>query len=560
MAGKMAKIQRIVLTGFSGTGKSTVARLIADSRGWEVADTDDDIERAFGVTIPEIFATHGETAFRAQERRLLLESLAREQIVIATGGGAVVDPAVWDETALGRPGTLVVALDARSGVMLARLQDQQQREGGRVERPLLAGSNPLERMSQLKQSRQAAYDRAGITLVVDAVPAESVAAEIVSLATPLNLETPTLRLTAPSGTSNIFIGSETRHALGPLARRAWPKAQRAWVITDVSVGAHHLAATTEALAREGLTVGTKSVAPGESSKSLTTVSEMYDWLLGAGIERGDLIIALGGGVIGDLAGFVAATVLRGVGLVQVPTSLLAMVDSSVGGKTGINHRTGKNLIGAFYQPPLVIIDPDFLRTLPPRELAAGWAEVLKHGIIQPSTPEGERGDLWTFYERNADRLLRLEEPALTYAIRRNVALKAAVVEADEREAGIRAYLNFGHTLGHAIEASAYRYLHGEAIAAGMRAATRIGVAMKTCGLDVVEAVDRLITRYGLGEPLEVDQQRAIFLLGSDKKRASGHLRWVLPLAAGGVCLRDDVPLEVVQDALSEVIRVAVEAS
>jgi 3-dehydroquinate synthetase len=170
-------------------------------------------------------------------------------------------------------------------------------------------------------------------------------------------------------------------------------------------------------------------------------------------------------------------VLRGVGLVQVPTTLLSAVDSSVGGKTGINHSAGKNLIGAFLQPPLVIIDPDLLRTAPPRELRSGWGEVIKHAFIQRSTPGGERNDLLTFLERNAANLMALAEPAISYAIWRNVALKAAVVQEDEREVGIRAYLNFGHTLGHAIEAADYHLLHGEAIAVGMCAAAALGAGM-----------------------------------------------------------------------------------
>ena len=232
------------------------------------------------------------------------------------------------------------------------------------------------------------------------------------------------------------------------------------------------------LRESGFSVSTHAVAPGEGSKSLATAGELYDWLLGGGVERGDVIVALGGGVVGDLAGFVAATVLRGIGLVQVPTSLLAAVDSSVGGKTGINHAAGKNLIGAFLQPPLVIVDTALLRTMPARELRSGWAEVVKHAVIQRSTPGGERGDLAEVLARNAARLSQLEEPATSYVVWRNIALKAAVVAADERETGIRAFLNFGHTLGHAIEAADYQLLHGEAVALGMRAASELGVLVR----------------------------------------------------------------------------------
>jgi 3-dehydroquinate synthase len=295
------------------------------------------------------------------------------------------------------------------------------------------------------------------------------------------------------------------------------------------------------------------VPAGESSKSWATAGDLIDWVLNGGIERGDIVLALGGGVVGDLAGFVAAIALRGVPLVQVPTSLLAMVDSSVGGKTGINHSTGKNLIGAFWQPPLVLIDPSLLKTLPDRELRSGWAEIVKHAFIQPSTPGGERADLTRFLERNLDALKRLDEPATTYLIRRNVALKAAVVESDERESGIRAYLNFGHTIGHAIEASGYRYLHGEAIAVGLRAAMRIGKEMGLAEASQEATLDRLLIGLGLPTTAEASEAEVLAKMTSDKKRAQGVQRWVLPTIAGGVELRSDVPDAAVRTALRTVL-------
>ena len=294
------------------------------------------------------------------------------------------------------------------------------------------------------------------------------------------------------------------------------------------------------------------MAPGEGSKSLATAGELYDWLLGSGVERGDVIVALGGGVVGDLAGFVAATVLRGIGLVQVPTSLLAAVDSSVGGKTGINHAAGKNLIGAFLQPSLVVVDTAMLRTMPAREGRSGWAEVVKHAVIQRSTPGGERGDLAEVLARNVERLLRLEEPATSYVVWRNIALKAAVVAADERETGIRAFLNFGHTLGHAIEAADYQLLHGEAVALGMRAASELGVLCGTCGRPEAESIGSLIDRFDLPSSAALQEGQVMALLGSDKKRVAGRQRYVLPVDGGGVIIRDDVTDDAVRKALATV--------
>lgn len=552
----MAAIDRIALIGFSGTGKTTVARLLAERLSWAVVDTDEEIERAAGESIPEIFFSRGEPAFREMERRVLLEALGRGQVVVATGGGAVVDPVVWNRDLLGNAETLVVALDVMPETTLSRLREQQAQEGGTVARPLLAGDEPLARITQLKSSRQSVYDRADVTLVVDRVSPAEVVAEIAALLPAAGDDRPTVCLDAPSGRSEIYIAPFTVERLGGLVRRRWPQAARCWVITDENVGRLHLSAVESRLQAAGLRVEARTVPPGEQSKRFDVAGSLLDWMLDGGVERTDVVVALGGGMVGDLAGFVAATCLRGIGLVQAPTTLLAMVDSSVGGKTAVNHRTGKNLIGSFYQPHLVVIDPRFLATLPERELVSGWAEVLKHGVIQASTPGGQRADLLTFYERNADGLTERSEPASTYAIRRNVALKAAVVEADEREADIRAFLNYGHTLGHAIEAAGYRYLHGEAIAAGMRAAGHIGRAMGTATGDSTNRFDALLAHYGLTVAVDVDPERTMTLVASDKKRAAGRTRWVLPLAAGGVTIRDDVPDAVVRDSLAAVLEPA----
>jgi shikimate kinase / 3-dehydroquinate synthase len=546
-------VERIVLIGFSGSGKSAVGALLARRLGWRPIDTDQQLERAFGRSIPRVFEEEGEASFRAAERQTLLAALAARQRVVACGGGAVADPALWTPEALLGAGTLVVALDASPETSLRRLVEQQARDGAATERPMLAGADPLTRIRALKASRQDTYDRAHLTLVVDRATPDVIAAEIATLpgvAAP-NLA-PGLELRAPSGSSAIFVLPGARAALAGLIRERWPTARRIWIVSDDHVGALHGSDTLAALRADGFAADLHAVAAGEGSKSLAGVGELYDWMLGGTAERSDVVVALGGGMVGDLAGFAAATTLRGLGLAQVPTSLLAMVDSSVGGKTGINHAAGKNLIGAFYQPPVVAIDPDFLQTLPPRELTSGWAEIVKHAIIQPSTPGGERADLARFLERNAVGLRALAEPAVSYLIRRNVALKAAVVEADEREAGIRAYLNFGHTLGHAIEAAGYALLHGEAVALGMRAATRIGAAIGTCDGALVERVDALLDAFGLPRTAPIDPELTLGLLGSDKKRAAGRLRWVLPLAEGGVELRDDVPMAAVEAALRAV--------
>ena len=546
----MGAWSRLVLLGFSGGGKSTVARLVAARLGWTAIDIDGLVESHFDLTVPEVFARHGEAAFRAAEREGLASALTGERVVVATGGGAACDDDAWSSSLLGRSGTLTVTLDADPAVLLGRLRAQADREGGAAGRPMLAGEDPLARIVALKAARQAWYDRAALTLVVDRVTAEEVAAEVARVTAG---EPARLVLAARSGTSEIVIGPGVATTAGGRVRTAFPAARRVWVITDEGVAPHALAPVEAGLAAAGLTVGSQVVAVGEGSKSLAGASGLWDWLLGNRVERGDVVVALGGGMVGDLAGFVAATTLRGLNLVQIPTSLLAMVDSSVGGKTGINHPAGKNLIGAFNQPGLVIIDPDLLATMPPRERRSGWAEIVKHAVIQPSTPGGEQADLTRVLARNRTALVAGAEPAMAYVIGRNVALKAAVVEADERETGIRAFLNLGHTIGHAIEAAGYTLLHGEAVAVGTRAAARLGHRLGTCDAATVAAIDDLLDAFDLPRTATADPDRVYDLIGSDKKRSAGQQSWVLPLATGGVVIRRDVPEPDIRAVIAEVV-------
>jgi 3-dehydroquinate synthase len=304
------------------------------------------------------------------------------------------------------------------------------------------------------------------------------------------------------------------------------------------------------LGRSGFQVFTAVVPAGEESKAMARAEKLYTAAIKAGLERGDMIVALGGGVVGDLAGFVAATYLRGVPFVQVPTTLLAQVDSSVGGKVAVNHPLGKNLIGAFYQPRLVWIDLAVLDTLPVREFLAGAAEVVKYSVIL-SEP------FFCYLEDNWTALLAGETAVLTRVVETCCSLKAGVVAEDERDEGIRAILNFGHTLGHALEAvTEYGYyLHGEAVLVGMSLATKIAVRKKHLNKDDAERILALLARAGFRQPpsgLRPEQvEKALWL---DKKREKGRLVFVLPVSIGKVERFTDVDSQTIREVLDEYLK------
>ena len=320
---------------------------------------------------------------------------------------------------------------------------------------------------------------------------------------------------------------------------------RVAVVTNDVVGPHYLAQLRRGLEQAGVAMVEIIVADGESHKNWETLKGILDRLLAQRCERKTTLIALGGGVIGDLTGFAAAIYLRGVPFIQVPTTLLAQVDSSVGGKTGINHPLGKNMIGAFYQPKLVLADTTTLKTLPERELAAGLAEVIKVGLSLDA-------QFFDWLEANMPRLVAREADALAYAIRRSCEIKADVVAGDEREAGARALLNLGHTFGHAIEAglSYGTWLHGEAVAAGTVLAARLSQRMGLFAPAEVARVEALLARAGL--PVRAPAlgvERYLDLMGSDKKVEAGKLRLILLRRIGEAFFTGEFPLDALRAVL-----------
>jgi shikimate kinase / 3-dehydroquinate synthase len=321
---------------------------------------------------------------------------------------------------------------------------------------------------------------------------------------------------------------------------------RVAIVTNRVVGPLYADGLFERLKQRGVNVTVAMLEDGESYKTWESLNVIYDTMLRARCDRRTTVIAVGGGVVGDVAGFAAATFMRGVPFIQVPTTLLAQVDSSVGGKTAINHPSGKNMIGAFYQPAMVLADIGTLKTLPDRELKAGLAEVIKHGAVRDAS-------FFEWLEANMDRLLARDPSALTHAVVRSIEIKAAVVSIDERETGPRALLNFGHTFGHAIEAGLGfgAWLHGEAVAAGMVMAADLSVRVGKLGAGEAMRIRRLIQRAGLpevGPNLGADQY--LDLMSVDKKVALGRLRFILLAGLGNGFIAESTPENLVRSTLA----------
>ncbi|MFM8526326.1 MAG: 3-dehydroquinate synthase [Cyanobacteriota bacterium] len=360
----------------------------------------------------------------------------------------------------------------------------------------------------------------------------------------------TLRVDLPRHGYPIVIGPGVLSALGShLIAQGFQPATRVMVVSNPVVEQHYGAAVLRSLAGSGFSAEMVVIEAGEDQKTPATVAQLHDAALKQKLERGSLIVALGGGVVGDMAGFAAATWLRGIAVVQVPTTLLAMVDAAIGGKTGVNHPGGKNLIGAFHQPRLVLSDPSTLNTLPEREFRAGMAEVIKYGVI---------GDATLFRDlESAPGLQNLEavgSDLLQGLLERSAAAKARVVAADELEGGLRAILNYGHTLGHVVETlCGYgTYLHGEAVAIGMLAAGELSLAMGLWDHSCQARQRALIASAGLPDRWpDLDPEAVLSCLQADKKVRDGRVRFVLPTAIGTVMIRDDVEPGQILGALSE---------
>ncbi len=530
----------IVLVGLMGAGKTSIGRRIAARLGLPFRDADAEIELAAGCTIPELFERFGEREFRDGERRVIRRLLAGEPLVLATGGGAYMDPETRGTV---RRDGICVWLRASLPVLLRRV-------AGRSHRPLLNDGDPADVLQRLMTVRHPVYAEADIVVDCGDESPEVTTGRVLDAITAWQ---PARRLSLALSTASydVVVGDGLLARAGALLAPVLPQ-KRAVVVTDDSVGPLHLATLMHGLAQTAIEATAITVKAGEASKNFATFAEVVDGLLDAGVERRTAVIALGGGVVGDLAGFAAAATLRGLPFVQIPTTLLSQVDSSVGGKTGINTRHGKNLMGAFHQPRMVIADTGVLATLPARELRAGYAEIVKAGLI---------GDpaFFNWCEANGAAVIAGDKVAQAEAILRACAFKAQVVGDDEREEKPndgRALLNLGHTFGHALEAElGYgNILHGEGVAVGIGLAFRLSADLGLC--DRADA-DRVIAHIdAVGLPAELHHlnrrfsaERLIGHMRRDKKARDGKLIFVLTRGIGRAFTKGDVAMEAVTDLL-----------
>ena len=518
-------MKHIFLYGPPGAGKSSVGKALAERLRLPFIDLDLEIEKSAGKTIPQIMNEQGEPAFRDLETETLKRIANESPRVIALGGGALLRE---ENRRYAEECGEVVFLETKIETLVERLRKEQD------QRPLLSG-NLEEKLRTLLEQRKGHYDsfairvsQSGSSIREFQKTPEQIALEIQQK---LNL----LGVHSADGNSyDVIVQSGGFNSLGDFMRER-KLGNPVTVIADETVANLYAEGALKSIEGAGNKVYVISFPAGENSKNIDTVMMLWREMLKIGLDRKSTVVALGGGVTGDLAGFAASTFMRGMNWVGVPTTLLAMVDSSLGGKTGFDLPEGKNLIGSFHSPKLVLADPRLLKTLPETELISGMAEVVKHGII--SDPE-----LFNLCGRGLDWIKdNLEE-----VVKRAMAVKIKIIEEDPYEKGIRASLNLGHTVGHAVElASHFQLRHGEAVAIGMVAEARLAERLAVADKGLSDAIAESLSALGLPIqiPKELPRGELIRAMRVDKKKSSGAIRFALPAEIGRVELVNVTDLE-----------------
>jgi shikimate kinase / 3-dehydroquinate synthase len=520
--------RNIVLTGFMGTGKTTVGRLLAEQLGFEFVDTDQLIEQRHG-TIAEIFRSRGEDAFRRIERDLAAELGEGERMVIATGGRLMLDPRnVASLSRNGRVFCLVATPD--------EIFDRITKDESGTERPLLSVADPRQRIVELLAERSPEYRRFA-QLTTDTVMAEAVAADLAALT---RSDPRRFAIDNPSGGYEFSVGAAVLPFVRQLARIEGPMV----IVTSPEVADLYLASCGEV----DLTV----TLSDERRKDLPAVQSVYDALLDANVDRSATIVSLGDSIVGDVAGFVAATYLRGLDLVHCPTDLISMIDTSIGGKVGLDVPHGKNLIGLYKQPHAVVADVATLQTLSRRQFASGMAEVVKHALIagSPLLDQLESGEWHGLSHEERDALGRLQT-----LVAQAIQVKIAIVQDDPFEESRRAVLNLGHTFAYAFEQTSGGALtHGEAVGVGLVAASRLSEQLGLASAGLADRVASLVGGVGLATslPAPIPLDVLVEAMHRDKKRKGGKLRFVVLRDVGDPAVTEDVPTAALSAVLAGV--------
>jgi 3-dehydroquinate synthase len=520
-------VSLVFLYGPPGSGKSTIGRLLAERLALPFVDLDQRVEKKAGMSIPEIFAKEDESGFRQLEQTELKELLNLKWGVIALGGGALIDPEIRACVEAAGP---ILCLMASPEALLERLGSTP------VERPLLSDDKDGSRLMDLLVERNSHYASFGYQIDTIARSPEQIVWDIQILLGAFHLRgmiTPTIDKPEPRDEFarpqplgyDVRVQDGALEALGSELKMRGLSGPIA-IVTDENVAAIYLRRALDSLQEAGYLAKSVIIPPGEAIKTIGTISNIWKQFLEIGVERASTVVALGGGVVGDLAGFAAATYLRSVPWVVLPTSLLAMVDASLGGKTGADLPQGKNLVGAFHAPQLVLTDPETLATLPQVELRSGMAEVIKAGIIGDPTLFAECAQGWQQVESNWGEL-----------VCRAMAVKIRVIEDDPYEAGLRAVLNYGHTIGHAVElVSNFELRHGEAVAIGMVVEAWIAEQIGLAEPGLSDQIKDVCARLGLPTevPGKMPRDAILDAMQVDKKRAGGRVRFALPSRVGEV--------------------------
>ncbi len=516
------KQPNIVLAGPPGAGKSTVGRLLSQRLHREFVDTDKVVEEIGGKSIESIFAEDGEAVFRQLEADACLRLAEPADRVIACGGGALMNES---NRALLEAGGYLVCLTGEPGTLMQRI-------GSNGRRPLIAGENPEQQLELLLSERQATYDSIPVQVDTTSLTAQQVTDSVASY--PFARRIHRMIASHPRPGYDVVVGHDLLSSLATYLEQA-NLSPPYLLVSDTNVGP-----LFEEQIRSALDCSFVMLPAGEVNKSQETISSLYSALIESGLDRNGTVLALGGGVLLDLAGFAAATYMRGISWAALPTSLLAVVDASLGGKVGFNLSAGKNLVGAFHAPRLVLADLAALASLPHGEIKTGLAEIVKAALI--GDPElyarMESGPGWISQDW----------------IQRAIRIKLGIVDEDPQEHGRRAALNLGHTFAHALEVtSGYSLTHGQAVSVGLLAAARLANAMGRCEADLPARVEHVLRRFALPTTYpNLNTDPVLKAMSRDKKGRAGRVRFVLPIRPGKVEFGIEAPENLVRQVLEGV--------